>query len=184
MAALGSLAYDRTVCCVLVDVVCTGGETITAVVSDECLDATTGCSDAGCGVDLQGTAWNAATGNAIAGCTSCTVSLNTDTPLFSNASGAVCYYRPSFPDVTNTYYTSIGLLGSSSGNPTSASILTTGGTTVTCTTMDMPYFECNGGPLDLTGDLSTITFGFDDGSTASMSLGDCIYTGGQTEEFY
>jgi len=156
---LGSLAWTHGLCGQVLRVNC-GGNTVEAVVASTC-----NLGSGSCGVDLITKTWNTATGNKPPGEAQCTVDLSTTNPLDDGA--PVCYFRPN--SGSQAYYSSLGVFNTGGRIVQRAVLAGVDG-----------QFQSGSGYLDFNAqgtpkftDDATVTFYFNDNSSASFQLRNC-----------
>jgi hypothetical protein len=164
---LGYLVWQQGLCGQVLNVDC-GKGSVNAVVASTC-----NLGSGSCGVDLIGKTWRTLTGNQSPGETQCQVSLSTQNPI--DGSGPFCFYRPNSP-TDNPYYTEVGVLNTNGRIPSSANLAGVDGRK----NSGDGYFSFNSSGL-FSKD-ATVTFNFQDGSTALFQLRNCA-SGSQTHIF-
>lgn len=166
--ALGNLAWKQGLCGQVLTVNCGYGDVDAVVVS------TCNLGSDSCGVDMIGKTWNTATNNASPGIADCTVSLSTKNPI--EGSGPICYHRPN-SDIGNAYYVILSVLNTSGRLPSSGTIAGISGTRG-----DDDWFIFNSNGQNLFTDDATVVFTYEDGSSDSFKIGECL-NGGQPQIF-
>lgn len=166
--ALGNLVWRQGLCGQVLNIDC-GHGTVQAVVASTCNLGSTSC-----GVDMIAKTWNLATNNASPGIVNCDVTLATTNPIAG--SGPLCFHRPN-SDSGNAYYVILGV--HNTGGKITASA-TLAGVQGTRGNDGWFMFNANGQPLFT--DSATVQFTFEDGSSASFTVGSC-QNGGQVNIF-
>lgn len=158
--ALGHLKFRPDLCGHVLSVDC-GNGVIEIIITN---------SNLGGGLDLYGSTWDRATGRKPPGITNCKVQLTNKNAF--NFNGPRCYHATG--EVNNPYYRNVGLLN-------------TGGKIVSSALLNgihgshrgnNPYYAFDG----LANPDQLVTFYFEDGSSYSVALRDCL--NGNNKQFW
>lgn len=166
--ALGNLVWKQGLCGQVLTINCGNGDVDAIVVSTCNLGSTS------CGVDMIAKTWNKATNNASPGVAACTVALSTKNPI--SGSAPICYHRPN-SDVGNAYSVTVSVFNTSGKLPSSAVIAGISGTRG-----NDDWFQFNSNGQNLFTDTATVTFTYEDGSSDSFTISQCL-SGGQPQIF-
>lgn len=162
-AALGNLVWKQGLCGQVLTINCGNGDVDAVVVS------TCNLGSDSCGVDMIGKTWNTATNNATPGIADCTVALSTKNPI--QGSGPICYHRPN-SDIGNAYYVILSVLNTSGRLPSGATLAGISGTRD-----NDDWFMFNSAGQNLFTDDATVVFTYEDGSSDSFTVGECLEGG-------
>lgn len=157
--ALGDLAFRPGLCGKVLNVQCTGGQNVPAVVASTCNIGSTSC-----GVDLIAKTWAKATGNAQPGVSSCTVTLSSTNPI--SGGSATCYQRPN--TAGSAYYQNLGLLNAGSEIVKSATLAGVAGAVT-----NGDWFGFDSGGQALFTSTAKVIFTYESGSSVSFQLSAC-----------